>query len=242
MRSALISDVHGNLEALQAVLTDIASQKVDAVHCLGDVVGYGADPRACLRLVMQSCDVRIMGNHEAAVLGLESTDQYLDDARMASEWTRRQLDDDDLAELGKFELQRSLDDCFLVHASPYRPQQWRYVLGLTEAVLALESLSGPMGFNGHSHIPTIVSLDPAGRPRFKAGHDFEPNRDVKYLVNVGSVGQPRDNDPRACYVVFDHDEYVISYRRVSYNVDAAQRKMAAAKLPEFLINRLAAGV
>jgi predicted phosphodiesterase len=241
MRLALISDIHGNLEALTAVLEDVEKQSVDKIHCLGDVVGYGSDPVACLKLVIQNCDIRLMGNHEYVVLGLESMEFYTYVAQTAAEWTRKQLSDYEFSLISDFEMERTVDDLHLVHASPFKPEQWHYILSPEEAALAFEHLKENICFHGHSHIPLVFSEVPDSQPRQKIGHSFIPSPENRYLINIGSVGQPRDNDPRACYVTFDAVEREVTYHRVEYDIKSAQKKMAQAQLPEMLISRLSSG-
>jgi predicted phosphodiesterase len=241
MRVAFISDIHGNLEALTAVLQDIENQQVDRIHSLGDVVGYGSEPAACLNLVNEHCEIKLMGNHEYVILGLESAEAYTHMARIAAEWTRQHLGDRDFALIADFEMDHSLDEAYMVHASPFQPDQWRYVLSPEEAALAFERLPGRICFHGHSHIPLIFSEIPERQLRRRVGHSFVPDADNRYLVNIGSVGQPRDNDPRACYITFDTDCGEVKYHRVIYDIDTAQRKMAQAQLPDMLIDRLAVG-
>ena len=242
MKIALLSDIHGNLEALTAVLKDVEDHSIDQIASLGDVIGYGADPVPCLDLVRSACDIRLMGNHEAAVLGTQSTEQYNSAARAATDWTRRSLSDSDLEFISSFDLQSSIGRATMVHASPYEPGEWHYVFSISDAEQAFAMMETALAFHGHSHIPSIVVECPSGPPRSKAGHSFIPDFDNRYLINIGSVGQPRDNDPRACYVIFDDEEPMIEYQRVDYDIESAQSKMLAASLPEVLATRLAAGV
>jgi len=242
VKTALISDIHGNLEALTAVLRDIEIQRVDNIHCLGDVIGYGADPGACLKLVSSNCDVILMGNHEYTALGLQSTSHYNEAARQAIEWTQTMLSETDFATMADFELDRLLDGFYIVHASPFEPERWHYVFSETEAALAIKHLKSRLGFHGHSHVPVINSRTGDGPIRTRAAHTLNPAEDTHYLINVGSVGQPRDHDPRACYVIYDDDEQEIVYQRVEYDIETTQKKMTAVTLPEILVSRLAAGV
>jgi diadenosine tetraphosphatase ApaH/serine/threonine PP2A family protein phosphatase len=131
---------------------------------------------------------------------------------------------------------------YLVHASPHDPSDWHYILSVTEAVIGFEHLKQKIGFFGHSHIPTILREKPNCLPSFQTGHDFSADPEGRYLVNVGSVGQPRDNDPRASYVIFDSEELDIEFHRVEYDIETAQHKMKEAKLPLKLISRLSAGI
>jgi len=241
MRLAIVSDIHGNLEAFTSVLRDIESQKVDRIHFLGDVVGYGCNPAACLELVNKLCDTKLMGNHEFAVLGRLSTEQYAAAAKEVAEWTQTQLSDFELACLEEFELSRAVDDLFFVHASPCEPDQWRYILDEQSAQLAFDHFDQSICFFGHSHVPVVFTENTDGPPRKRVGHSFQPNEDDRYLINVGSVGQPRDKDPRACYVTFDTCERDLEYHRVEYDIARTQQKMASANLPQVLIDRLTIG-
>lgn len=242
MKYAIVSDIHGNLEALTSVLADIDRRGVDSIHCLGDVIGYGSDPRACLDLVESRCDTRLLGNHEYTALGLESVEVFNEAAKAAALWTQQQLSERELAIMAEFEIERSLDEMYLVHASPYQPEEWHYIFTVEDARLAFDHLENRMGFVGHSHVPMILRNNPDGVPHAKAGHSFDPDPDNRYLVNVGSVGQPRDHDPRACYVIFDDGQPTVEFIRVEYDIQTAQSKMARAELPEPLIDRLSVGL
>lgn len=241
MKLAVISDIHGNLEALDAVLQDCRTRAVDQIICLGDIVGYGADPSACLQMVTRECSVTLMGNHEYAALGLLSGQVMNSAARESMDWTQHHLDDRDLAMISDLPLEAQRENLYLVHASPDEPSKWRYILTSVEAEAAFRKFTGHICFVGHSHLPMIFSISPEGSLRQRAGHDFCPDEENRYIVNVGSVGQPRDNDPRSCYIVYDSGEETISYCRVPYNIELAQSKMAQARLPQLLIDRLLVG-
>jgi diadenosine tetraphosphatase ApaH/serine/threonine PP2A family protein phosphatase len=240
VRYAIVSDVHGNLEALRAVLADAAS-RVDGVLCLGDSVGYGADPVACVDLLEQRARAVVAGNHEYGVAGLLSLDWFNRWARAAAEWTRERLDDDHRAWLAALPLVRELEDATLVHASPVEPDEWDYLVTPDDGWAAFGHFATRWCFVGHSHVPGAWSLG-------SSGPDFEPRPAVisaeagrRYIVNVGSVGQPRDRDPRAAYGVWDVEAGRVELRRVAYDVEAARAKILAAGLPRFLADRLAAG-
>lgn len=241
MKLALISDIHANLEALIAVIKDLETQRVDEVICLGDVVGYGANPCECLHGVEQLCGQILLGNHEFAVLGRMGSGQMNAMAQKALDWTREQLTDRELSMIAEFELSSRRDDILLVHASPLEPEKWHYILAPEQAVLAFGATDAAITFYGHTHLPTIFSEGGEAGARMKVGHDFEPLDESRYLVNVGSVGQPRDNDPRACYVIYDNSEHTVTYRRVGYDIKRAQTKMSVAQMPQMLIERLEVG-
>ncbi|MCP4684760.1 MAG: metallophosphoesterase family protein [bacterium] len=241
MRLALISDIHSNLEALEAVLADLDAQKADKIVCLGDVVGYGSDPIACLEIVERTCDIKLMGNHEFGVLGLLSMDTLNQYARHSMDWTKKQLTDREISIVSEYDLEARCEDACLVHASPYEPDKWHYILSEHEAQAGFEKAEQKLTFFGHTHLPMIFSQSTDGNIRCKAGHSFDPDEESRYLVNVGSVGQPRDNDPRACYVIYDSSEAAVTYHRVTYDLKAAQTKMTLAELPTMLIERLSVG-
>ncbi len=242
MKYGLISDIHANLEALTAVLSDLEKQSVDSIHCLGDVIGYGADPEACLKLIQRTCDTKLLGNHEYTALGLQSVEQFNEAAKAAAEWTQQTLNEDAVAIMADFDLDRALDDMYLVHASPFEPDRWHYLFTAEDAIRGFGQMKQDIGFFGHSHIPIILRERPDALPHVRAGHTFAADPEGRYLINVGSVGQPRDNDPRACYVVYESDEQDIEFHRVEYDITTAQRKMSKASLPETLISRLSAGI
>lgn len=238
---AVISDIHANLEALTAVLADIRGRGFESTYCLGDVVGYGCDPSACLDLVMEHCDIRLMGNHEYYALGKVSSEYLSPVAAQSAVWTQQHLSDADLKTIAGFDMEAHLADIDLVHASPYEPDSWRYILATQEARRAFDRMRGTICFYGHSHLPMIFSQSPEGEIRHQVGHDIQPSDEKKYLINVGSVGQPRDGDPNACYVSFDTESRSVSYHRVAYDIAATQQKMRAAGVPGMLVERLTVG-
>lgn len=240
VRYAVLSDIHGNLEALRAVLADAAS-RADGVLCLGDIVGYGADPGPCIELVGEHCEAVVGGNHEHGVAGLLDLGWFNPYARAAVEWTRERLDDDAVAWLAALPLVREVDDATLVHASPAVPDEWDYLVTAHDGYAAFAAFTTRLCFVGHSHLPATWSSGSWGRD-----HDAHPQgvtlaKGSRYIVNVGSVGQPRDRDPRAAYVVWDTDARLVTVRRVEYDVETARRKIVAAGLPRLLADRLAVG-
>ena len=240
MRYAILSDVHGNLEALRAVLADCRDD-VDGVLCLGDVVGYGADPRACVELLGERAAVLVAGNHEHAVAGLLSLDWFNPNARTAVEWTRDRLDRDERAYLGSLPLTTCVGDATLVHASPSRPEEWEYLTTAADGLEAFRGFDTRLCFVGHSHRPGYWSIGSSGGDHHPGGADLVFEHGRRYIVNVGSVGQPRDRDPRAAYAVWDAAAGRAGIRRVSYDSSATRRKIVAAGLPTALATRLAHG-
>jgi len=235
-----VSDVHGNLEALRAVLDD-AAPRADGVLCLGDTVGYGADPGPCVELLAGRARAIVAGNHEHGVAGLLDLDWFNRWARAAAAWTRERLDDDHRAWLRALPLTHEVEDATLVHASPESPDEWDYLVTAEDGYGAFAHFATRWCFVGHSHVASAWSLG-------SSGPDYEPFPTVvtaeagrRYIVNVGSVGQPRDRDPRAAYAVWDVAAGRVEVRRVAYDVDTARAKIVAAGLPRFLADRLAAG-
>jgi len=241
VRIAVISDVHGNLEALEAVLAEIDRSAVDLLYSLGDVVGYGPSPAACLDAVRRRAAVALLGNHDAAVAGLISLDEFNEFAGSTISWTAGQLDDGQIAYLGLLPYTYREPDLLLVHASPIEPERWRYIHGMIDVDEHFAAFAERLCFVGHSHRPGVYTATCQGgvarrgvRETLQAGQ--------RYLVDVGSVGQPRDRDPRAAYVLYDTTDGCIEVRRVVYPVERTQERMRTAGLPAFLIDRLGAGV
>ena len=248
MRYAVLSDVHGNLEALSAVLADAASEGALGVLCLGDAVGYGADPVACIELLGERSTGMVAGNHEYGALGLLDLRWFNPAARAAALWTREQLGADHQGYLSGLPLSSALGEATCVHASPRRPEEWDYLLSAEDGFEAFADFATRLCFVGHSHRPGVWSLGSSGPAHEDLGgpawHDHRiPFHDGRrYIVNVGSVGQPRDRDPRAAYVVWDEDERSITLRRVMYDHKAAAAKILRAGLPRALADRLAHGM
>ena len=240
MRYAILSDIHGNLEALDAVLAD-ALPRADGVLCLGDVVGYGADPLACIERMAEGAHAVVAGNHEHGVAGLLDLDWFNDRARVAAEWTRGRLDDDHLQWLAARPLVLEVDDATLVHASPARPAEWDYLVSAEDGYEALAAFATRMCFVGHSHRPGVWSVGSSGRAWEPAATEVELEAGRRYLINVGSVGQPRDGDPRAAYALWDVDGRRVTIERVPYDLASTRRKIVAAGLPTFLAERLSIG-
>lgn len=240
MRYAIVSDIHANLDALRAVLDD-ARDLVDAILCLGDVVGYGAEPEGCIELVAERCQAVVAGNHEHAAAGLMPLEWFNPYARAAAEWTRHRLDDEHRAWLAALPLLREFEEATLVHASPQQPDEWEYVISAEDGYRAFAAFTTRLCFVGHSHVPGVWSQGSWGRSHEAGAVDIALEPGCRYLVNVGSVGQPRDRDPRAAWVLWDVKGRRVSIRRVPYDVTAARSRIVAAGLPRFLGDRLGEG-
>jgi diadenosine tetraphosphatase ApaH/serine/threonine PP2A family protein phosphatase len=240
MKLAILSDIHANLEALDASLADIRKQGADEIICLGDIVGYGANPNECVDRIRDACPRILLGNHDAAAIGSLSTEHFNIHAKIAIEWTSENLSTESRDFLAALPLKETNGTLTFVHATPYEPNMWYYITSLEEAAFNFQFFDTTFCFIGHTHIPIIIVLnenkdvfvhqdpqiDAAGMPG------------SQLLVNVGSVGQPRDRNPMACYGILDTEEGVFTYRRVEYDLQKTQSKMRKIKMPEFLISRL----
>jgi diadenosine tetraphosphatase ApaH/serine/threonine PP2A family protein phosphatase len=240
MRYAVLGDIHANWEALSAVLEDAAAQGVGAYLCVGDLVGYNADPARCIETVRAIGCVAVRGNHDHFAFHPLGPRDMTELAAGALAWTRRQLSEEQARFLGNLPFQQTVGDFSLVHSTLDRSVEWQYVMDAPDAAACLASQRTPLCFHGHTHIP-VVFHQRRGIAR-KRLRSFQIARGTRYLVNVGSVGQPRDGDPRAAYAIYDTDARTLLARRVVYDVATAQRKVAAAGLPEFLALRLQFGV
>ncbi len=196
MTTALISDIHANLEALDAVLAEIEARRARRVLCLGDVVGYGASPNECLAKVRKHCELVLLGNHDAAASGGPEAARFNIYARVAAEWTAKTLTRENREYLQRLPVTSSEKSFYLVHASPACPRDWEYLLDRFDAEPQFHYFTEPICFIGHTHQPAVYMADPAGCKSLPISNvTLEPNR--RYIVNVGSVGQPRYHDPRA---------------------------------------------
>ncbi len=239
---ALISDVHGNLEALTAVMKDIKDNSAaERIVFLGDAVGYGANPNEVLAIIDSECDIKLMGNHDYSALGLLDVADFNSYARDAIAYTTAVLDSRAIATLSSLRLTAETENHLFVHATPDDPSAWNYCLSIHEAEKQFRSFKKRICFLGHSHKPIAYGHTFAGETYTIRPEEIKLEPESRYIVNTGSVGQPRDGDPRSCYVLHDTDNDTITYRRIAYDLATAQAKMAAAKLPDFLIERLASG-
>lgn len=242
MRYAIISDIHSNLEALQAVAAALSKESVDAYLCLGDIVGYGSDPSECIKLV-RSLKPRasIAGNHEWGVLGLTSLDNFSEDARDAINWTRSAIGPAEKRYLKLFGVIHEDKVFTLVHGSPEDPKSFKYILNIGDAYDAMLSMKNNLCFVGHSHAAGIFYSD-GDIMRYSKGPAIGVKGGERYIINVGSVGQPRDGDPRAAFCIYDSKENSVEIRRVQYDVKTAQDKILKAGLPVRLACRLSEGI
>jgi len=242
VRYILCSDVHGNLEALQALLEAVEGEKADRFVFLGDLVGYGADPNACVEKLREVAHLVLAGNHDYGALGLTDIDYFNPHARAAIFWTRKTLSPENHIYLKTLPLKRVENGLTLVHSSPFRPEDWYYISGPEEAIEGFSWCETPLCFVGHTHFPILFIMEPSGRVRYGRFRKVHLEEGLRYLINVGSVGQPRDGNPDSCYVLYDGNEGLLELKRVPYDVETAQEKILAAGLPSFLAYRLAQGM
>jgi predicted phosphodiesterase len=241
MRVAVVSDIHANLHALEAVLAALDADPPDELWCLGDLVGYGPKPNECCTLVQARATVCLCGNHDLAVRGTIDLDEFSGDAGTAAAWTRAVLTGEAHAFLDSLEPAGKAADAALFHGSARDPV-WEYVLSDEAAVTTLLLTDEPLVLVGHSHAALQVSLRDTALAGGLAPEGTELElRDARWLLNPGSVGQPRDGDPRAAYLLLDLDARHASFRRAAYDIELTQSEMRTEGLPEALIERLAAG-
>lgn len=241
MRYAVISDIHSNLAAFEAIVNLL--EKVDGLWCLGDVVGYGPAPNECIESLLRFPHLWVAGNHDLGAVGKTSLSVFSDDARVALEWTGGKLSRSNLKCLENLSVTLTpTKQVTLVHGSPRDPT-WEYLFSSEAADLNFGYFASKIAFIGHTHVPTIFKKVPDSPcqiiPPFEK--TFPLAEDARYIINVGSVGQPRDGNPDASFLIFDSDKLIIEYHRVSYHVAETQEKMRKENLPRFLVERLAYG-
>ena len=243
MKYFIFSDIHGNLEALKTVFQQMKEFAPDKVICLGDVVGYGPNPNECVELIDQNADLVIMGNHDHAVLGLTDITYFNQYAKIAVLWTRQVMKKENLYILRSYPFQESTGDILFVHSTPLNPGRWDYIFNPLEGRYYLQHLDEKVCFIGHSHQPVFFEQDEQGHVAHdrKAEFSLTVRDECKYIVNVGSVGQPRDGNPETSFATYDSEKQRIEVKRLPYDFKKTQQKMNEANLPVFLIERLAHG-
>jgi diadenosine tetraphosphatase ApaH/serine/threonine PP2A family protein phosphatase len=242
LRIAVISDIHGNWHAFEAVLADAAEEGVDETWCLGDIVGYGPQPNRCVEEARANSDVCLLGNHDLAALGDVDLATFSHDAATSARWTIDVLEPESLEYLRSLQPKGEREGVEFFHASPRDPV-WEYVLSEPAVRAALEMTSSFLVLVGHSHIPIALRLsdgEALAGGLAKGGSELELS-EGRWLLNPGSVGQPRDGDPRAAYLLIDLEARKARYRRVPYDIAATQAEIREAGLPETLAERLEVG-
>jgi predicted phosphodiesterase len=244
MRYAIISDIHSNLEALRAVLEKISSLKIDTSFCLGDIVGYNANPNECIEIVRSEGIRCILGNHDSRAAGLEEPDDFNPLAAKAVLWTRDQLTEENKKYLRNLPRELQVDDLVIVHGSIHDTD--RYILSRSDILdnfQCLRELPGSprIGLFGHTHVKMAL-VQARSMVSMEYADVLNIYDDRLYLINPGSVGQPRDGDPRAAFAVYDSNDHTVTFYRVDYDIKSCQDKIIMAGLPPRLADRLAMGM
>jgi putative phosphoesterase len=239
MRFAIISDIHSNLEAFEAVLADARDNKCTDFVCLGDVVGYNANPHECVERVREMECAIVKGNHDEQASLVESSRDFNEMAEAAIKWTRDHLTAEDKNWLRDLKLQQQVRDFTIVHATLDNPGQWAYVFNNLDAAASFTYQHTTVCFFGHTHVPVAFIRDEGVQHQHIDKLRIDP--DKKYFINVGSVGQPRDGDWHAAYCIYHIESNVVERRRVKYDLVTAQKKIIDAGLPHLLAERLAVG-
>ena len=239
MAFAVISDIHSNLEALSRALEFIKTRDdVEDVFILGDMVGYGANPNECIVLCREVSDTIVLGNHDKAAFDKETRSFFNINAVSSAEWTKENLEDNNIMFLKNLPLTINRERFLFVHSSPRNPGGWQYISGIYEAQFQFNVFEQSICFIGHTHIPKIFA---GGRVPEKKNGKHYLYREEKYIINVGSIGQPRDRNPGLSFVIFNGDEWSAEFVRLDYDIKKAADKIIEAGLPRFLAERLYTG-
>jgi diadenosine tetraphosphatase ApaH/serine/threonine PP2A family protein phosphatase len=244
MKYGILGDIHANLTALETVLARLQREGAEQIISVGDVVGYGAAPRECIALLREVGAVVVLGNHDAASIERLDTMYFNTYAKEAVLWTQRILSREDRAWIGALPLSRHLEHCSVAHGTLYRPELFDYIQTPEDADPSLDIMPLPVCFVGHSHVPvTLLRLkDDSTRTAYTVDPEIDIDEAYRALVNVGSVGQPRDEDPRAAYALYDTDAGKIWLRRAEYDIQREADRIRRAGLPPMLADRLFLGV
>lgn len=244
MRIGIISDIHSNLEALGETLAALERHRPDRIVCLGDVVGYGASVNECCALVRKAAGVTLLGNHDAAVSGRMDYSFYYDAARHALDWTASRIDPDHLEWLRSLPYRHDLEGICFSHGNPVAPEAYEYVFAMEQArdLLPHVDALADVSFIGHSHLCKTFAIHPGGEVNEVVATRFGLRRGYKYVISVGSVGQPRDCDNRACFVLYDTASRTVEFHRVPYDVETSAQKIFDADLALNFGKRLFLGV
>ena len=239
MKYGILGDIHANLEALTAVLEEMDRQGVEKYVSVGDLVGYGANPLECIKKVRDLGSVVVAGNHDFAAVDKLNIDFFNTYARESAIWTRNTLTDEDKNYIKSLKLVEYCDNFTVVHSTLYSPELFEYIQTSYDAHLSFEQQTTPLSFLGHSHVP--VNFFKRRNVSFNMELEVAVDPAVKTMINVGAIGQPRDENPDAVCVVYDSDEMLIRITRVKYDVEKAAKKIVQAGLPEILAERLKYG-
>lgn len=241
MLYGICSDIHSNGTAFEAVLHSMDDNGVDRRICLGDLVGYGVDADECVQMAKENMDICLIGNHDSVAIKYESSVGFNPYAKQAIEWTQEHLSADSLCYMKNLAFLHEENDITFVHASPLSPADWIYITDLEDALDAFDHFDNRYCFVGHTHSPVIVASRPMAIPKILDEYEYSIVDTERLLVNVGSVGQPRDRDPRASWCLLDTEKKSVRIVRVEYDVFKTQERMRKAGMPDFLVERLAVG-
>jgi predicted phosphodiesterase len=242
MRYGIFSDVHSNLEAMTAVAQAMKADGAEEYLCLGDFVGYYSQPNETLDLIESlNCWKAVVGNHDAAAIGRITTENFNGPAIEAIRWTRQHLKPKHAQFLENLKVHESIGEIQLVHSSPFQSEEWHYLTKPEDIETNFRYFQGFICFYGHVHKPSIAEQRPDGTVTMIETPEYTLKKDCRYLVNVGSVGQPRDGSPKTCYVMYDSTAKTLAIRRLDYDYETTARKTLAAGLPEYLAQRLKTG-
>jgi predicted phosphodiesterase len=242
MRYGIFSDVHSNLEALEAVLDAYKKEAIDEFLCGGDIVGYSANPRECIARVKSVAKLTVAGNHDWASVDLFPTTYFNPLAAQAVAWTKQNLDSAKKQFLKSLQLIFKNADLTLVHGTLHNPEEFNYMLYDEEAAHTFVMLKTEICFVGHTHCPGFFIQDKEGHISYQEQDELVIEKGKRYIINVGSVGQPRDKNPDAAYCIYDTDKKKVQIKRIKYDKEAARKKIVAAGLPKFLGERLLSGL
>lgn len=240
MKYGIFGDVHGNIEAFKKVIETYKKENIDEYLCIGDIVGYGADPSECIKEVKRLKAKTVCGNHDWAGAGIFPSDDFNPAAKNAIEWTQKNLNLDEKRFLKELKVINEEKDFYIVHGSLYKPEFFSYILNAESAYKCFCHMNKKLCFVGHSHIAGFFSMQ-GEKVNYSRECLIKVKPNVKYIVNVGSIGQPRDNDPKAAFCIFDTDKSTIEIKRVEYDIETAKNKILNAGLPKALGYRLQEG-
>lgn len=240
MKTLFFSDIHGNLEALEALLEALEEESPDRIVFLGDSVGYGANPNECIEIIQDISDVVLAGNHDCAVCGRTPVENFNDPAKQALVWSAETISDEKTMLLQNLPLKLTTKDFECVHSTPYEPERWDYLNTVDDALFYMERLEKQICFIGHTHKPAVFVGTPDGVAH-TVPSDININGSMKYIINCGSAGQPRDRNPDGCFGIYDNVKRQFRFKRFLYPVDIAQEKIIRAGLPAYFARRLGTG-
>ncbi len=241
MRLAFLADVHSNLEAFSSVKKSLRCEGVDKVIFTGDIVGYAANPNECIEMLKEISDEFIAGNHDWAAAGKTDTSNYNPSAKEAIEWTRNELSEQNRSFLSSLPLNKEIKHCICTHASVTNPEKWNYIVTVSDAADNFKAFSHDLCFIGHTHCPAVFVRANTGKTFSLEPQNTKIKAGFRYIINTGSIGQPRDGIPLASYGIYDMRKNEYRLIRVQYDVARAQKKIIAAGLPEYSATRLEHG-